>query len=350
MFLIAVGLFSGLLFIFLKRPQSFEVNSSFKALVAGSSLTNEQEISPLSGLPCENYQRRPIAVMLSSDDEARPLSGLSVAELVIEMPIFIGGATRLMAIYVCDLPEEIGSIRSARHDFIPLAQGLDAIFLHWGGSYLALDLLSQDLIDDIDALSNPFDTFYRKTTIAKPHNGFTDQERILKACQGLNYRLSSNLEPYAHQETKSNGLSITPSEAANAKTGLLKIGYPGEFALIYHYDSKTNQYLRWRNEKEEIDRNNLIQITASVVVVMRTGVYPLTAEYNQVVVEGRGQCQVFQNGQVQDCIWHKDKNNLDSKLKFLDATGAEIKFIPGQIWLEIVASNQEVSWTAENRE
>jgi hypothetical protein len=82
---------------------------------------NIGEISPITGEKCENYNQRPIAVMLAEDPITRPLSGIGAADMVIEMPVITGSITRMMAIYQCELPEEIGSVRSARHDFIPLA-------------------------------------------------------------------------------------------------------------------------------------------------------------------------------------------------------------------------------------
>src|SRR3989344_6469508 len=62
---------------------------------------------------------RPFAVMLSSDKEARPLSGISQADIVFEMPVLDIGFTRIMAVYKCAYPKEVGSIRSSRMDFVP---------------------------------------------------------------------------------------------------------------------------------------------------------------------------------------------------------------------------------------
>ena len=46
--------------------------------------------------------------------------------------------------------KEIGAIRSSRHDYIALAKGIDSIFIHWGGSHFALDLLKQKIILVLD--------------------------------------------------------------------------------------------------------------------------------------------------------------------------------------------------------
>src|SRR3989344_2659590 len=68
--------------------------------------------SSIAGISCDNYDRRPFAVMLAGDREARPLSSLSQADMVFEMPVAPTGITRFMAVYQCNEPNEIGSIRS----------------------------------------------------------------------------------------------------------------------------------------------------------------------------------------------------------------------------------------------
>ncbi|MFB6225176.1 MAG: DUF3048 domain-containing protein, partial [Candidatus Paceibacteria bacterium] len=123
----------------------------------------KQNISPLSGKQCKRHNARPFAVMLASDASARPLSGINKAEVVIEMPVLTGSVTRLMGVFVCNTPSEVGSVRSARHDYISWARAFNAVLLHWGGSQMAKNELKTGRKFDgrqigkhphIDALSN----------------------------------------------------------------------------------------------------------------------------------------------------------------------------------------------------
>ncbi|MDZ4385105.1 MAG: DUF3048 domain-containing protein, partial [Candidatus Moranbacteria bacterium] len=79
-------------------------------------IVNDGPVSPVSGLSCENWNRRAVAVMQPADVQARPAAGFSEADMVIEMPAYTGSVTRLMGVYICNIPEEIGAIRSSRHD------------------------------------------------------------------------------------------------------------------------------------------------------------------------------------------------------------------------------------------
>ena len=79
---------------------------------------NKNSLSNISGLECAYASQRPIAVMLAGDLSDRPLAGLGQADIVFEMPVAPNGITRFMAVFQCERPQEIGSVRSARNEFI----------------------------------------------------------------------------------------------------------------------------------------------------------------------------------------------------------------------------------------
>ena len=303
----------------------------------GVKSVNKGQVSPITGLVCENYNRRPVAAMLAMDPITRPLSGISSADLVVEMPVVTDSITRLMAVYVCEEPEEIGSARSARHDFIPLALGLDAIFAHWGGSHFALDKLDAGIIDNIDAMINPYNAYWQDWSKAMPHNGFTSMERLLSTSEKLGYRLENKFSGYPHLED-------TKYELLDSKYKL-SIGYPSHYKAYYEYSPQTNTYKRWREGKEEIDKNNNKQVEVSVVVIMRAQSRMIEMpDYNDVDVEGEGEAIIYQNGEEIKGFWKKKGSYSKSKLQFLDSKGKEVKFTPGKIWIQIMEPYQEVKW------
>lgn len=321
------------LFLVLQKKANFETNPvdiKNEAQINGESETESSgPLSPISGIPCENGERRPFAVMLSGDAITRPLSGIGQADLVFEMTVVENSITRLMAVYVCSSPSQIGSVRSARQDFIPLADGLDAIYAHWGGSHFALDKLKTGIIDNMDALPNPYNIFYRQSGIEAPHNGFTSMTRLSNGAQKLGYRTSSEFTGYLHlsdQEIFSHG----------KESKILTIDYAGPYKVAYHYDPETNSYWRWRGNEKEIDKNTKTQVSAKNVLIMRALSHVLEGQYNEVQVEGQGQAEYYLNGQASNGTWKKNAKDPKSKLTFYDVKGNEIKFVPGSIWVEIV--------------
>ncbi|OGZ60040.1 MAG: hypothetical protein A3E58_01690 [Candidatus Spechtbacteria bacterium RIFCSPHIGHO2_12_FULL_38_30] len=292
------------------------------------------EPHPLTGQKCENYNKRPFAVMLAADPVARPLASISMADVVVEMPVVKDSINRLMALYVCSEPEEIGSVRSARHDFIPLAAGFDAIYAHWGGSSFALKDLDKGIIDNIDALINPNEAFYRKQGIPMPHDGFTSYERLKKTTEYLGYRLENNFEGYKYidgQSRKEDGATT------------LVINYPYPHSVSYIYNKDTNTYLRWRGGSPELDKLTGNQVRTNVIVVIKTTSRRLNADYNDVDITGSGEALVFQNGEVVPARWEKEEA-LSAKLKFVNEGGEEITFVRGKMWLNYIDYGTQVIW------
>ena len=320
--------------------RSININNSSIASEEPTELVNNGKVSPITGETCQNYDRRPVGVMLAMDPVTRPLSGISMADLVVEMPVITDSITRLMAVFGCQEPREIGSVRSSRHDYIPLAMGLDAIFGHWGGSHFALDKLNAGIMDNIDAMKNPYNAYWQKSDKPMPHNGFTSISRLFNSAEKLGYRLTNKFEGYPHQE-----FSIPNSQFPKNSKGSLDIGYPGNYKVYYQYNPKTNSYLRWRAGTPEIDALNNKQVEVQNVVVMKAASRMIQVpDYNDVDVEGTGEAIVFRNGEEIRGTWQKKGTDQPTKLYFLNEKGEEIKFAPGQIWIEIMEPHQPVKW------
>jgi hypothetical protein len=306
-----------------------------------TSPTSMVLVNPLTAEPCTNAARRPMAVMLSGDAIARPLSGIQEADMVFEMPVITGSITRFMAVFICRDPIEIGSVRSARHDFIPLARSLDAIFVHWGGSHFALDILKKGAIDNIDALPNPTGAFWRKESAVAPHNGFTSMTRLFKAATFLQYRLeSASVSSYPHIT------QTAYAENASGPKGSLEVGFTNSHRVRYEYDPQERFYARIRGGVTERDRNSNEPVKVRNIVVMRATSRQIEDQYNDVVLEGGGDAIVYRNGEEITGKWKKDKDPA-SKLMFFDMQGEEIAFLSGNIWVEIVEPYTDVNWVTE---
>jgi len=112
--ILALIIVGGVYFLFFRGPKyrpdrQININEPGQP-VEDASPKNEGPVSPISGLPCENWNRRALAVMQPGDVTARPAAGFSEADMVIEMPVITASITRLMAIYICNTPAETGSM------------------------------------------------------------------------------------------------------------------------------------------------------------------------------------------------------------------------------------------------
>lgn len=356
-------------------------NNQGKPLVDQGPL-NEGPVSPISGLPCANWNKRPIAAMQPVDLQARPVAGFSQAEMVFELPnpaqnIFV---TRLMGVYQCEIPEEIGALRSSRHDYINIAKSLDAIFVGWGGSAFSINLLNQGVIDNIDCNGEggkkaPQCCFRKERTglMRIEDTGFAKGAKLLECAKEFGYRSETTFSGYPHQQDAS--IDQRP------KGGHLRIGFPGIMEAEYDYDQASNSYLRTWGGAADVDRNNQKRIAPKNIVVMiaeneqilaetdykargvqdpweglpeekKKGATNISGRYNNIQMgdpwydtSESGSAVYYLNGQEIKGTWRKSRASAESKIFFYDESGNEIKFVPGQIWVEVMVPGQKWEWT-----
>ncbi len=329
LFILALLLIGGV-FLY-SRQTSFNI---FKQNIAMSTLNvNALPTGLLSGLPCANAHARPIAVMFAGDPEARPLSGIGEADMVIEMPVSVDGITRFMAFFQCQAPGEIGSVRSARGPFIGVAKGYDALFAHWGGEHTALGLLNSGIIDNLNALSDPNQAFYRKKGVPAPHNGFSSYDALKTAAWALGYKLEldSALEKNPPLEFKED-VSATASPLSAPD---VSIPYRKGFDVVYHYDQATKSYARERAGLPEIDALTKNQIQAKNILILFAKIYPTHSQYVNVELDGkRGNLKAFISGKELDGFW--EKNSVETPLEFYSTQGTHLALEPGITWIEVV--------------
>lgn len=298
--------------------------------------------SPISGVACANAQRRPIGVMLASDPVNRPLSGPASADAVVEMPVLINNVTRLMAIYQCNEPRELGSVRSTRHPFLYVQAGLDAVVVHWGGSYWALNMIKNEgnVYNSLSALGTGQSAFFRKSNLPAPYNGFTSYQRAWDALVASKYRTKTVLEPYPHVNDA--------SESDRGEGGTLDIGWPGAMKVRYTYNRQTNSYDRSWGGTKMVDALDNVPVSPKVLVVAHTTMNLMKQgePYVGVGTEGSGKMEIYQNGKVIEGTWQKSTIKKEDPPHFLDASGKQIELVRGQIWIHYVDdASTQVRWT-----
>ena len=311
------------LLVFQKEGKSFSITGD------DISFQKEKRLpkSPFSGAFCARDGKRAIGVVFAEYPETMPLSGLSQADIVIEGPVAnANGVNRLFAIFQCHLPKEVGSIRSVRPYVVDLALGFDSVLTSWGGANQAVDRIDLLNIDWLDGRANPSGAFFRKINIPAPHNGFASLSGLKRAVDNLNIRAANQFKGYKF---------LSDDEIVySAKKQSVEINdylYP----VKYIYNFKTGDYLRFWNGSEMIDRNTGRQISVKNLVIMKTNIGVFSPGVVDIKIIGTGKAKIFQAGKEIKGTW--EKKSAKDKLTFFSDKGKEIKFIPGQIWIEIVS-------------
>lgn len=318
---IAFALVSGLLWGLQFWKNSLEIVNEKQDVSAASSDNVKEECG---------YNARPYAVMLASDAVARPLSGIAQADIVVEMPVNPDGVTRMMAVFQCSLPAEIGSIRSARKDFITLAAGFDAVYVHWGGEKRSLQSLQGGIIDNLDALKYETIYFYRKADIPIPHNGFSSKNLLELGARQLNYRTDTNRSFFKRD------LDSVPANTPLENN--IAINYTGGFNVGWQYNSQSDSYLRFRGGTPEIDALTNEQVSAAAVIILQTSYQPVNIDYIDVRTTGEGRAKIYYSGRSIDGWWRKNQDVLNSPLELYDMQLQPLSIPYGRVWIEVVIS------------
>lgn len=340
-----------------KTSKQIDINNNPKPAAVNTKPVNSDSVSALAGLPCADMKRRPIAVMQPADLTARPAAGFSDADMVFEMPVITATINRLMAVYQCSLPEKVGAVRSSRHDFLQLAKSLNTIYVHWGGSHFALDKIKEGILDNIDctgAAGNSAGTdvcFRPDDLLAKFKAGkmkYEDTSMVnVKAAfergKALGYATENTFVGYPHQEEV--------SMDARPTGGRLRIGYPGSGEVEYFYDKDTNAWKRLWGNVPDTDRNNGTRIAPKNVAILFARSEQIEGQYNNLQLgdpwydqTDSGDSYYYVNGKQEKGTWKKDKSDLGSKLFMYDGAGSEVRFVPGQIWVNVVEPGTAFKW------
>lgn len=317
-------------------------------------------------------KRRPITAIIENHADARPISGLSKADIVYEA-VAEGGITRFLGIFYCGASAEdvqIAPVRSARVYFIDWASeyGKYPIFMHVGGANnfggtgeTIVEAQALELLETIGwrvAKGNDFDTTYDsgfpvfwrnyerlEKTVATEHTMMSSLDAAYKEAEkrGFDEKDGTRLwsKDYDSWEFADGRASSSPDVSK------ISFGYwsgKNDYDVAWEYDSAANSYLRSNDGKAFIDHETGEQVSTSNVVVQfvrERG--PVDANLHMLyTTTGSGKTLIFQNGEVIEGTWEKDARA--ERTVFYDASGDEIDFVRGSIWIHAVPAGNSVEY------
>lgn len=311
-------------------------------------------------------KRRPLGIMVQNNTAARPQSGLSSADVIHEA-VAEGGITRFLAMYYCEEPEIVGSVRSARIYFIKMLQGFgqNPLYGHVGGANTPgpADALGEikDLdwyaYNDMDQFAVPFPNYWRDYDrlpgVATEHTVYTNTKKLWQ--YAAENRGLTNVDEAGNSWDE----TFKPWEFADAakegdRGNVTKISYGfwddklgSDYEVQWNYDSATNTYLRTNGGKPHIDKNTDKQLAPTNVIVVFADESVAKDGYDHgqhmlYDVIGSGDALIFQNGNATEGEWKKkDEENM---MRFYDEDGKEMPMIRGQVWITIIPTGNKVDY------
>lgn len=226
--------------------------------------TFNANVNPLTGLEVADpglLDHRPIVTKISNAPPlVRPQSGIGQADLVFEH-YAEGGLTRFSAVFYSQLPDRVGSIRSARlidYELVPMYQAL----LAYSGASNGMNALiaGGDFFErTYMGIQYGLPYYYRDDTIPVPHNMFTNLASLSRLAteEGLNAR--PNLDGMAFLGD--------PPPNADGDANTIDIRYVAT-RVQWEFDSQFGLYRRISDGLPHYDANTEQQVTADNVVIL----------------------------------------------------------------------------------
>lgn len=322
--------------------------------------------NPINGVFIESteaealMQNRPLCVMIENHPDARPHSGLASSDMIYEA-LAEGGITRFMAVIWSDSPERLMPVRSARAYFVKWATDIDGCVFHHIGEAHSGDpnINVRSVVNKYGVLRIGDRAFLRDSECRKTKNqehcAYSLPETLWAEAAKLGWTEGiENVQAYLFKEEsdpvstseQTEGITDYSSAKHRFHVRLTKGHTQANYETVWEYDPETNAYLRSHGTltKSTVHKDALTdkQLSAKNVVIQRTTVRATgdRKNHNDIEIIGSGSAIILIDGNIIQATWSKPDGN--TRTKYLDLEGNEIRFNRGQIWVQAMPTTNKV--------
>lgn len=290
----------------------------------------------------ENSKSRPYAVMINNLSAARPYhTGLQDAYLVYEI-VVEGGITRYMALFKDNLPEVVGSVRSARHYFLDYALENDAYYVHWGWSPQAQNDINTLKVENLNGLTGSTPYFFRqKLNVSSEHTAYVNLAKMGNLVNQKKYRTETNKDLLLNY-------SATPididSHEERKEAKQIDLKFSNGFTTNYVYDEESSVYKQSVNGQVHKDYKSGEQYTVKNIITYKVANKTISGDNKgrqDIQNVGKGEGYYITNGVAIPITWEKKSRSAQTVYKYSD--GTEITVNDGNTWIHIVPNNGSIS-------
>ena len=288
-----------------------------------------------------NSDTRPYAVMINTHNAALPQSGLKDAYIVYELMVE-GGITRMMALFKDVDVEKIGSVRSARVQYLGYVFEHDAIYVSAGGATEAVKKISKDGISHID-VDGAYGVRDKSLNRAWEHTLFANTNTLKQAIIDKNIESESDTKNIlSYSDTEFDFTKYT--NTLDAKN--ISIKYSDYRTSNYTYDEEKKVYLRSMNNVANTDLvtgkqyevKNIIVYGVTYTTYTDSGYYG----YQRISNIGTGDGYYITDGKAIPITWQKDSRESKTIYRIKE-TNEELVVNNGNTYIQIYPINQPLT-------
>lgn len=284
----------------------------------------------------EESNSRPYAVVINNYPSAvKVQSGLNDAYMVYEIPVE-GGMSRSLALFKDKTTTRVGTVRSARHNFLDYVMENDAIFVHFGWSHYAQDDISKLGINNINGLYDS--PFWRENPegLATEHTAYTGLDKVIETAKNKGYKITTEEKSLLDYSTDKIDLS---EKDGSIVANNVEIPYSDSYTVKFVYDAENENYKRYVNGVEHTDYFTKEQYTSKNIIVTKLAfTYTDDNYYLDLHNVGTGDGYYITNGYAVPIKWEKSDRSSKTVYKYLDGTPINVN--DGNTWIMLQSINK----------
>lgn len=300
-------------------------------VLSANPLTGVLNLDPAK----ENY--RPVAVMIDNDSVAQKnaQAGVYAADIVYETEVE-GGITRLMAVFA-DISKapQIGDVRSARVQFLELATGHNAIYVHHGRDEEYCGPRMKQLGTDNFVLgTNNCGWRHTYGSATNWQNLYTTGEKLAACLKDSKWKLTADSVP-AWQKFTSESVSLTDGTAAK-----VTVEFGGASTSYFTYNAEKKCYVKTSKSAQNkciitgksYDFNNVFVLKTDM------GYYP-NGKHRKISFNS-GSGYYFVGGTYEEIKWKK--GDAKDPLVITKKDGTTLTVQAGNSWVCFVKKDAKI--------
>jgi hypothetical protein len=303
-----------------RKPTATKTPSESPSETHTPTPTPTAATSPLTGTPGK-WRKPVLAVKIDNVGQARPQTGLSVADLIYVEEVEAGLA-RLMAVFSSRLPSAVGPVRSAREsDLEVLRQFGQPAFAYSGANSRLLPVIGRAPIHDVSP-AHAGSPYFRGDSKPAPHNLYAEPKALLADA------------PKASQ-ARDIGFRFGEAPPGGRKVSGETVRYPA-FRIGFRWSASAHRWLV-SMDGEPVRMTGGTPPKPATVVVQYVDRRPsklgdkwgnITPNFASV---GKGKALVLRNGRAYDVRWSRPR--ATGGTTFTTPAGKPMTFAPGQVWV-----------------
>lgn len=277
--------------------------------------------APFTGLPDPDgvaNARASVAVKIENSPDARPQSGLDIADIVYE-EVVEGGITRFWAVFNSQAPENIGPVRSVRAMDPGIIRPLGGVIAYSGGTEPNVAGVRATGLVWVDE-NNAGDDFFRESSRYAPHNLYARSARLFM-------RGGEPVPPRPMFKYLEDGAAFVGESVAS-----FHANFDQGYDVTYVWDAVAGGWKRFQGDDPFMAVGTTFpqaQVAPTNVIVQFIP-YPRGAEGE---LFGSGDAWIFSDGQLIRGRWARTFPGAPTT--FTDAAGVPVLLTPGRTWVEL---------------